>query len=175
LGKQGSVWIDAATNRLEADLQILRLKQRSETTFKARVNLVEHGEKSNKIFVNLNKKYNKQKFIDNINIDSVSYCGQEEVSKEKAELYQKLYKLKEVCPDEIDFYDNCPKLSQAALDEMEAKFQDSDLPATLNSYTNSSPQPDVIPNSNDKIIWCIAEPFILNSCKHSCNTGVLPA
>ena len=173
--RRKSVLIDAAINRLDGDLRILRLKQSSETAFRARANWYEHGEKSNKYFLNLNKKYKKQKVIANIECDGVSFRGQEEVNKGITEFYQKLYKFKEVELDESDFYDNCPKLSHAAKEQMETELLDADLLAALKSCTDSSPGPDGIPYSIYKKLWCIAGSFILNSWKHSCNTGVLPA
>jgi hypothetical protein len=140
-----SVLVDAAIKRLDGDLRILRLKQSSETAFRARANWYEHGEKSNKYFLNLNKKYKKQKVIDNIKCDGVSYRSQEEVIKGITNFYQKLYEFKEVDPNEMDIFDNCPKLSQAAKEQMEAKLLDSDLLIALNSCTDSSPGPDGIP------------------------------
>ena len=48
--------IDAAINRLDEDLRVLRLKQSAETAFRAKANGYEQGEKSNKYFLNLNKR-----------------------------------------------------------------------------------------------------------------------
>jgi hypothetical protein len=50
--------INNAISRLEKNLSILRVKQSAETTFRAHANWYEHGEKSNKYFLNLNKRYN---------------------------------------------------------------------------------------------------------------------
>jgi hypothetical protein len=52
---------DAATNRIDGDLRFVKLKQTSETAFKARANWYECGDKSNKNFVNFNKRNKKQK------------------------------------------------------------------------------------------------------------------
>jgi hypothetical protein len=49
--------------------------------FRARANWYEHGEKSNKYFLNLNKRYKKQKVINNIKCESLTYRGQDEVTK----------------------------------------------------------------------------------------------
>jgi hypothetical protein len=72
----------------------------------------EHGEKSNKYFLNLNKLYRKQKVIDNIKFEGISYRGQDEVSKGITGFYRKIYDFREVNLEEGDFYDNCPQLSQ---------------------------------------------------------------
>ena len=166
--------IDKAISRLDGDLRILRLKQSSETAFRSRANWYEHGEKSNKYFLNLNKKYKKQKVIDNIKCEGISYRGQDEVSKGVTGFYRKLYEFKEVELDEGDFYDNCPKLSQDAREKMETELSEADLLAALNTCADSSPGPDGIPYSIYKKLWSIAGPIILNSWKHSCDKGVLP-
>jgi hypothetical protein len=58
---------------------------------------------------------------------------------------------------------------------METELLDSDLLAALNSCTASLPGPDGIPYSIYKKLLFIAEPFVWNSWKHSCITGVLTA
>ncbi len=57
------------------DLKTSRLKKSSETAFRARAIWYEHSKKLNKPLLNLNKKYKKQKVIDNIKCDGVSYRG----------------------------------------------------------------------------------------------------
>ena len=52
-----------AINSMEDDLKILRNKQSSNTSFRAKSKWYEYGEKSNKYFLNLNKVYKKQKLI----------------------------------------------------------------------------------------------------------------
>ena len=56
---------------------IKRRKQISETAFRSRAKWCERGEKSNKYFLNLNKRYKKQKVIDKITCDGVTCRGQE--------------------------------------------------------------------------------------------------
>ena len=58
--------INNAISRLEKDLSILREKQSAENTFRANANWYEQGEKSKKYFLNLNKRYKKQKLISEI-------------------------------------------------------------------------------------------------------------
>jgi hypothetical protein len=98
--------IDATINRIDSDLRILRLEQSSETGFRARANWYEHGEKSNKYFLNLNKRYKKQKVSDNITCEGKSFRGQEEVNNGITGFYRKLYEFREVDLDDGDFYDN---------------------------------------------------------------------
>jgi hypothetical protein len=110
-----SVLIDATINRLDGDLRIVRLKQSSETAFTARADWYEHGEKSYKYFLNLNKKYAKPKAKDNIKCDGVQYHGQEEVSKGITEFYQKLSSLKRLIQmkwSSMIIVQNYPKLQR---------------------------------------------------------------
>ena len=53
--------IDNAIARIKHDLLILGEKQSSETAFKMEAKWFKYGEKSNKYFLNLNKKQKKQK------------------------------------------------------------------------------------------------------------------
>jgi hypothetical protein len=109
------------------------LKQSSETAFRARANWYEHGEKSNKYFLNLNKRYKKQKVIDNIRCEGISYKGQEEVNNGITGFYRKLYQFREVDLDDGGFYDNCPKLSQDKREIMENELTEGDLLMALNT------------------------------------------
>ncbi len=73
-----------------------------------------------------------------------------------------------------DFYDNYPKLSQVASDQMEAELSKMGLLMALNTCEDSEPKHGT-PFSTYKKLWSIAGVFILNLWKHSCNNGVLPA
>ena len=52
--------IESALNRTKNDLRILRQKLSAERNFKARAKWFDKGEKSNKYFLNLEKKYLKK-------------------------------------------------------------------------------------------------------------------
>ena len=109
------------------------MKQSSETSFRARANWYEYGEKSYKYFLNLKKKYKKQKLIEHIICDGVSRRGHKEVSDGITQFYQDLYKSEEVISDEDGFYNNCPKLSEASREQMECELADEDLLAAMNT------------------------------------------
>ena len=66
-------------NRTNSDLRILREKSSAETKFRAKAKWFDLEEKSNKYFLNLNKKYKKQKIIGNITSDNTRFEGQERV------------------------------------------------------------------------------------------------
>ena len=153
--------INSAINSLDCDLRKLRVKQSFETSFRARVNWYEHGEKSSKYLINLNKKYKKQTLIEHITCDGVSCRGQKEVSDGITQFYQHMYRSEDVISDEDGFYDNCPKLSDASREQMECELADEDLLAALNTCSDSAPGPDGISYSVYKKLWEICGPIIL--------------
>jgi hypothetical protein len=57
---------------------------------------------------------------------------------------------------------------------MKAELSEGDLLKALKMCVDLAPGPDGIPYSTYKKLWDIAGPFIINSWKHSCNSGVLP-
>jgi hypothetical protein len=63
--------VNPAIIRIDGDLNILRLKQSSETAYIARVNWYELGEKSNKFFLNLNKRFMKSKVIEKMERNAI--------------------------------------------------------------------------------------------------------
>ena len=66
--------ITDAIDRLANDLALLREKQSAATSFKSRARWFDQGEKSNKYFLNLNRKYSKKKKIDRIKCDNIQCC-----------------------------------------------------------------------------------------------------
>ena len=70
---------------------MLRDTQSNKTSFKTKARWFEFGEKSNKYFLNLNKRYKKQKVIDKIECEGVTFRGQAEVSWGITDFYKKLY------------------------------------------------------------------------------------
>ena len=78
----------------------------------SRAKWFDQGEKSNKYFLNLNKKYPKKKIIDKIICEGVTSNGQEGVANAITGFYQRLYsKGATVTSDDDEFYRNCPTLS----------------------------------------------------------------
>ena len=71
--------IEKAISRTNIDLEIVRRKQSDETFFRAKAKWDEYGEKSNKYFLNLNKKYRKQKVLSKISCDGATFRGHNEV------------------------------------------------------------------------------------------------
>ena len=167
--------IDGAIERLQSDLCILRERQSAETAYRSKANWYEFGEKSNKYFMNLNKKFIKQKMIDHIVCNSISYRGQTGVSKGVTSFYQDFYKQVDNQPGNDDnFYDNCPRLSQQSGQVLDEELTEAELLTALNTCSDSAPGSDGITYSVYKKLWGIAGPVILDAWKYSCVRGVMP-
>ena len=167
--------IDRAIEVLQSDLSILRERQSAETAFRSKANWYEFGEKSNKYFLNLNKKFVKQKLIDHIVCNSISYRGQKRVSEGITDFYQDLYKHVDNQPDNDDgFYDNCPSLSQPSSQLLDGELTQAELLTALNTCSDSAPGSDGITYGVYKKLWDIAGPVILDAWKYSCEKGVMP-
>ena len=154
--------VESAINRTNNDLLFLREARSKITSFRARAKWFEQGEKSNKYFLNLNKKYKKQKLMEKIICDNITYRGQEQVKEGIAGFYQRLYDKNEVEDEEQDteFYDKCPKLSQDARNNLDSDITEAELLAALMTCSDSAPGSDGIPYSVYKKLWSLTGKII---------------
>ena len=119
--------ISDAINRVSNDIGVLWEKQSSETAFRARAKWYDLGEKSNKYFLNLNKKPHKQKVLSEIICDGTNYQGQDGVSEGITSFYKKLYRLNDSGPDrDQGFSDLCPEISQHSRFTRDAELTDAE-------------------------------------------------
>ena len=80
----------------------LNTKLSNKMAFKTRARWFEFGEKPNKYFLNLNKKFAKQKIISKITCEGKQYTGQKEVTKGITQFYKDLYNRNEKINDGRD-------------------------------------------------------------------------
>ena len=139
--------ITDAIDRLNNDLTLLREKQSASTSFKSRAKWFDQGEKSNKYFLNINKKYTKKKIIDKITCEGVTSNGQEGVADTITGFYQRLYSRGTTVQGDDEFYQNCPTLSDESRMIMESDITLNDLTCALGSCSDSAPGSDGIPYS----------------------------
>jgi exonuclease III len=163
--------IDGAINRTNSDLKLLREKRSAETNFRAKAKWSDLGEKSNKYFLNLNKKFTKQKIIGNIICDDVRYRGQEGVKEGITKFYEKLYNKVEIDNSEDDFYDKSPKLSNNSSVYMDSELTEVELFEALKTCNDSAPGSDGISYGVYKKLWNITGPYIINSWNYSYEIG----
>ena len=121
-----------------------------------------------------NQKFQKQKLIDHIVCDSISYRGQKGVNEGITNFYRELYREVETLPDEENFYDNSPRLSQTSVEMLENELTQEELLKALNTCTDSAPGSDGITYSIYKKLWNIAGPIILNAWRYSCEKSEMP-
>ena len=146
--------ITDAIDRLNNDLTLLREKQSASTSFKSRAKWFDQGEKSNKYFLNINKKYTKKKIIDKITCEGVTSNGQEGIADTITGFYQRLYSRGTTVQGDDEFYQNCPTLSDESRMIMESDITLNDLTCALGSCSDSAPGSDGIPYSVYKLIGC---------------------
>ncbi len=82
--------MDAAILNLKSSVQSLRRELNNKMTFYSQAKWFEYGEKSNKFFLNLNKKRQNQKIISKISDGENVYFGQEQTSKGITNFYRNL-------------------------------------------------------------------------------------
>jgi len=167
--------IDNAITTLKQNLSNLRKNMLEKMSFASKAKWFEKGEKSNKFFLNLNKIKQSQKTINQMRNGDELYTGQEEVTKGITKFYKELYK-EEITKkiDEDNFYENCPKISDEQMRDLDKELTLKELKEALVTCSESAPGPDGIPYSVYKKYWNIVGPVILAAWKHSLEIEKLP-
>ena len=167
--------IDSALSIMKNGVRLLREKLSESLNFTSRARWFEYGEKSNKFFLNLNKRRQKQKLIDRIKSGDMTYEGHKDVSDGIKQFYQDLYKARPTDgTQDRSFYDNCPKLSEENSALMERNLDLMDLKRALNSCKDSAPGPDGIPYEIYRKFWNITGQILLDAWNFSVEKGNLP-
>jgi hypothetical protein len=167
--------INRAISTIKSSIATQRASNSNKAIFTSKANWYEYGEKSNKYFLNLNKTRPIQKLISRIKNGNNEFIGQQQVTKGITSFYEELYKeIPRVNNEDENFYENCPKLSEADTKMMEAELSIEDLHKALSTCKDSAPGPDGIPYSVYKKFWKICAPIILKAWKYSLHIGQLP-
>jgi hypothetical protein len=175
-------YLGMLTNRIHKlveDRDQLNDQSSRKMAFKARAKWYEYGEKSNKYFLNLNKKFCKQKIIERIKCEGKTFRGQEEVSKGITDFYKNLYKNNDTKTNEnendnCNFFSNCPKISLRNREWMEKEITNEELEEALKTCKDSAPGPDGISYSIYKKLWPVMGGIILESWRYSQQIGRMP-
>ena len=168
--------IDKGILQQRSELDTLRKKINDNLKFESAAKWFEHGEKSNKFFLNLNKKIQPQKIITNIRNEDKEFNSQKEVIEGITEFYKDLYEEKVKNPSEDKkFYEHCPKISEEHCRMMESKMEINELKAALMTCEDSSPGPDGIPYSVYKKYWNFMGPIITEAWNYSTEKQNLPS
>ena len=168
--------LDSTLASLREQINKLRNTLDGKMMLAARAKWFEYGEKSNKFFMNLNKSKQNQRGINEIRDGGVVYRGQEKVSECITEFYRKLYSKENLAvqPENDNFYENCPKLSNEQMQKLDSELNLNELKVALFSTKESSPGPDGIPYSIYKRYWSFIGPIILEAWKYSVEMGSIP-
>jgi hypothetical protein len=169
--------LNRAITNMKSAIAILRANNSNKAIFTTKANWYEHGEKSNKYFLNLNKTRQQQKLISKIKNGEEEYFGQQQVTKGITKFYKNLYKESPrdlLLTEDDTFYENCPTLSDDNRKILEEEISLKDLHEALLTCKDSAPGPDGIPYSIYKKYWKICAPIIHKSWKYSLLIGQLP-
>ena len=133
----------------------------------------EEGERSTKFFLNMANVKRAQCTLDFLSTDYGKISKIHDILDYAKVFYENLYS--KVNPKTIDkFYNNCPKLSATAKQNLSQCLTLEDIKTALKSCKDSSPGLDGIPYSFYKTFGDLLLPLLLDSWKYSLATGILP-
>lgn len=141
---------------------------------RARARWHEHGEKSTKYFLNLEKRNHVKKHMRKLNINGSSTTDPSKILSEQQRFYQELYSSKNMNNENLHEIKsflkdlNIPKLSEEQKMSCEGEITPEECALILDSFQNNkTPGNDGIPIEFYKKFWpLLCEPFIL--CANEC-------
>jgi hypothetical protein len=169
--------IDNAIAAIKSELDCFRTKMAKDVDFRTKANWYENGEKPTKYFLNLNKHYQKQRLITEINDGTSNYKGSTNVIKGIRSFYESLYKnnnTESINSTDESFFNECPKLKTVSSNEIDSEVTKDELHKALLSCKNSAPGPDGIPYLVYRKLWHITGDYIHKAWLHSVKHNKLP-
>jgi len=147
-----------------------------ELAHKAKVKWFNEGEKSNKYFLNLLNKRQKESILSTITDGTNTAHSQKDIEQLVVNFYSNLYKENNELTHDLDsFYDpDTPSLTDEDRRNLDSPITLDELQKTLRTCKDSSPGPDGIPYKIYKNFWEVLGPFSLRCWNYSCNRGTLP-
>ena len=141
---------------------------------RARARWHEHGEKSTKYFLNLEKRNRIKKYMRKLNVNGSITTDPLNILSEQQRFYQELYTSRNKNEDNSQMIEsflkdlNVPKLSEEQKVSCEGKITAEECALLLESFSNNkSPGNDGIPIEFYRRFWpLISEPFI--QCTNEC-------
>ena len=166
---------------LENEIRDLTSYEYKDAAVRARVQWLREGEKTSKLFMNLEKVKNKSKVIIMLNEDDRLINGQNDILNAQQSFYENLYTKCHPVSDEIHDYDDfCPgekklnAMSDECSDLLEKEIMLDEIKSTIKSMKNNKP-PGVngLPVEFYKIFWNDIHDILLDSYNHSNGVGYL--
>ena len=141
---------------------------------RARARWHEHGEKSTKFFLNLEKRNHVKKHMRKLNINGSSTTDPSKILSEQQRFYQELYSSRNMNNENLHEIKsflkdlNIPKLSEEQKMSCEGEITPEECALILDSFENNkTPGNDGIPIEFYKKFWpLLCEPFI--RCANEC-------
>ena len=146
---------------------------------RSKCNWYEHGKKSSKFFLNLEKSRAVQNYIWNILIDNIEINNKKYINKEFYLYYKNLFNERQhLSEHDINNFLNTvskfPQLSTEQSLECEKDIKEKELFETLNSMPNDkSPGNDGLTKELFEIFWSEVKKTFLSCVSHSLDKGEL--
>ena len=163
---------------VENEIQDIIEEKTKGARIRCKVRWHEHGEKSSKYFLNLEKRQYQNKVISKLkNKKDEIITSPEEILKEERDFYMNLYSSQmddiNANSEQTDFFvDGNPKLSSEQSNEMEGQITEAELLNALKSCSNGkSPGSDGYSVEFYKFFWSDIKDYLLNSINMSYRSG----
>ena len=165
--------------KIKAQLELIEEKKTEGIIVRARARWHEYGEKSNKYFLNLEKRNHIRKHIRKLNLSGVITSNPFEVLEGVKTFYKNLYTSKRVDlngEDSRGFFENenIPKLSEEFKEICEGRVRIDEITEVLKSFKdNKVPGIDGLPAEFYKAFWHLLGETLVDSLNAAFDSGRL--
>ena len=163
-------------NALKAKLTKLNLEKGAALANKLKTKWYNEGERSNKYFLSLLRKKERNGLLTELEIDNKTITDEAEIESQVTNFYRQLYNQKQEQVTERETTDLLRLLEPLTAEETNNIMKPLTLAAlkqTLKETQDSCPGPDGIPYSYLKITWEWFGPALLRAWEHSLQTKTL--
>lgn len=159
---------------LEAEYNVFLDNKAKNLSLRAKSKWFEHGERSNKYFLNIIKKRTEQTMITRLVTDEFVLETQELIMNHTTEFYKKLYDKNTTDTNYYDLLSDCPSLNDEQRKALDDEITLEELRSTVNNCKDSAPGPDGIPYKVYSKLWTLLGPILLDAWKYSISIKTLP-
>ena len=166
---------------VQEELETFYEKKVEGIIIRSRARWYEHGERSSKYFLNLEKRNHVKKHIRKLDINGVLTTDYLKILNEQKRFYQELYQSTNGMSNNTEtitlFLDNLniPKLSDTEKNSCEGKISVSQCHKLLDSFQNNkTPGNDGIPIEFYKKFWSLISDPLINSINECFEKGEMP-
>ena len=165
--------------KIKAQLELIEEKKMEGIIVRARAHWREYGEKSNKYFLNLEKRNHIRKHIRKLNLSGIITSNPFKILEDAKTFYKNLYTSKHVDfngEDSRGFFENenIPKLSEEFKEICEGRVRIDEITEVLKSFKdNKVPGIDGLPAEFYKAFWHLLGETLVDSLNAAFDSGRL--